>query len=67
MRQTKLQKLKQGIKDLQDQIHAMQLKCKHPTQSVDVKHCGSTGGWDADTYWTENRCKKCDKFWIEDK
>lgn len=67
MRQTKVQKLKAEIVNIQKQIEGIQAKCKHPRESLNIKQNGSTGGWDKDTYWDEITCKKCDKYWTEDR
>lgn len=63
----KVTDLKNKIKKLQEKISTIQAECNHPKSVLDVKHRGSTGGWDADTYWIEYTCGLCEKFWTEDK
>lgn len=62
-----VQKLREEIKEISKKIEAIQSECNHPKSALDSKSKGSTGGYDADTYWTENTCGLCGKFWTVDK
>lgn len=63
----KVDELKKQIVEFNRQITEIQSECNHPKSSLQIKHNGSTGGWESDSYWKEYTCGLCKKFWIVDE
>jgi len=60
--------LQTQIKQANNEITALQGRCDHPFEELEVKHDSNTGNYDpsADCYWTDFHCKLCDKRWSVD-
>jgi hypothetical protein len=61
----RLEQARREMEAAEEVFAALQNACTHPLAARDYVNRGYTGGWDrdSDAYWTEHRCKLCDKRW----
>ena len=66
IRRRKATIVKHQIKWLEAEYELQDI-CRHPT--ANKKYESNTGNYDpsADSYWIENRCPDCGKFWVTEQ
>ena len=62
---TRINKIKQKIRDLQAELEQIRASCPHP--GLTGTYRADTGNYDssADTYYIVYRCPECDAHWQE--
>jgi hypothetical protein len=66
MKELKAHRLQRQIRELQNELHDHQDKCKH--KRATKKYGSNTGNYDpsSDCYWTTFNCPTCLKIWTVD-
>lgn len=62
-------KYSSDIDKLWKKIKSVRSKCRHPKRFRTKIHKSNTGNYNPhqDSYWTENTCHICNKYWTEDQ